>query len=214
MENGKEKCMLVQALLAGSHELGHTTHERFSRILSKSLQASEINHSNLVSTPLTEYIAVNSSYQFLDFLEEHSKEYNLRKKDIQLVRIDELTDAQKKLFKFWNAFRNSESPLSKKEIEDFKMHKNYAYIINKTYENEKRLSELAYQPSYLLGKNHFDYLFTKLEKEYGKRALKDPVVQRVINMGAFHPTVHKMWIDYALKGLGYEKKNGNGNHKA
>jgi|GEM_PF-6402411 len=214
MENGKEKCMHVQALLVGGHEMGHATHERFSRILSKSLNAIDTNHSNLVSMPLTEYLAVNSSYKFLDFLEENSKRYNLRKKDIQLIRMDELNDAQRKLFKFWASFRKLDEPLSKKETEDFKIHKNYAYIINKKYNQEKKLSELLYLPSYLLGKNHFDYLIAKMEKEYGKRALNDFAVQRVINMGAFHPTVHKMWIDYALKGLGYEKKNGNGNHKA
>ena len=66
IDNGKEKLMIVQASLAGGHEMGHATHERFSKIFSKSLQASETNHENLVSIPVTEYLAVNSSYKFLD----------------------------------------------------------------------------------------------------------------------------------------------------
>jgi len=213
MDNGKEKPIILPFLFNGAHELGHATHERFSRIFPKSIQANEVNHQNLVSMPLTEGIAVRISYDFLDYIKKNRQRYGIKQRDIKLVRLSEKNEYLNELFDCLTALRNAELPPSQKELEELKLHKNYCLIVNKTY-NRKKLNKRIYDPSYIIGINHLDYILRKIEKEYGKTILKDPIVKRIIYMGAWHPTVHKLWIDYALKSIGYEKRNSASNHKA
>jgi len=163
--------------------------------------------------PLTEGIAVRISYDFLDYIKKNRQRYGIKQRDIKLVRLSEKNEYLNELFDCLTALRNAELPPSQKELEELKLHKNYCLIVNKTY-NRKKLNKRIYDPSYIIGINHLDYILRKIEKEYGKTILKDPIVKRIIYMGAWHPTVHKLWIDYALKSIGYEKRNSASNHKA